>query len=216
MQRFGVVRFFAFFAVTAAAAAAFHALLNPTDVAVLVGASGAVSGLTAAAVRFAIGPGLLSGRCDWQRPAAPLAEALRDRQVLVFVAVWFGINLLAGLGAPFGGRGCASPGGACRRLRGRTAALLAVRPVAAALTPASRRPRLLSCDNLTRLPHDERDGRLRRGPHSARTERTSHDRRHYPRGQGPPYRHRRNPSFPSGGRAPAGGTPHRRSPDRRP
>ncbi len=105
MKRFGVARFFAFFAVTAAAAAAFHALLNPTDVAVLVGASGAVSGLTAAAVRFAIGPGLLSGRADWRRPAAPLTEALRDRQVLIFVVVWFGINLLAGLGAPFGGEG---------------------------------------------------------------------------------------------------------------
>jgi membrane associated rhomboid family serine protease len=105
MRRFGVARFFAFFAVTAAAAAAFHALVNPTDVAVLVGASGAVSGLTAASLRFAIGPGLLSGRADWRKPAAPLAEALRDRQVLIFVAVWFGINLIAGLGAPFGGEG---------------------------------------------------------------------------------------------------------------
>ncbi len=105
MKRFGMARFFAFFAVTAAAAAAFHALMNPTDVAVLVGASGAVSGLTAASVRFAIGPGLLSGRGDFYRPAAPLAEALCDKQVLIFVAVWFGINLIAGLGAPFGGEG---------------------------------------------------------------------------------------------------------------
>ncbi len=105
LVRFGTLRFLAFFAVTAAAAAVFHALLNPTDVAVLVGASGAVSGLTAASLRFAIGPGLFGGRADWHRPAAPLAVALRDRQVLIFVAVWFAINLVAGLGAPFGGEG---------------------------------------------------------------------------------------------------------------
>jgi len=105
MIRFGAPRFLAFFAVTAAAAAAFHALFNLTDVSVLVGASGAVSGLTAASLRFAIGPGLFAGRADWRRPAAPLTTALRDRQVLVFVGVWFAINLLTGLGAPFGGEG---------------------------------------------------------------------------------------------------------------
>ena len=105
MRRFGGLRFLAFFAVTAALAAIFHALFNSTDVSVLVGASGAVSGLTAAALRFAIGPGLLSGRNDWTRPAAPLSVALRDRQVLIFVVVWFAINLAAGLGAPLGGEG---------------------------------------------------------------------------------------------------------------
>jgi membrane associated rhomboid family serine protease len=104
MQRLGILRFFAFFAVTAGLAAAFHAVFNPTDVSVLVGASGAVSGLTAAALRFAVGPhGFGAGQETWHRPAAPLSVALRDRRVLIFIAVWFGINLLAGLGVPLGG-----------------------------------------------------------------------------------------------------------------
>jgi len=105
MRRFGLGRFLLFFAVTAAGAAVFQALLNRTDVSALIGASGAVSGLTAAALRFAIGPGLLAGRAHVRRPAAPLAAALADRTVLMFIAVWFGINLVAGLGAPFGGEG---------------------------------------------------------------------------------------------------------------
>jgi membrane associated rhomboid family serine protease len=106
MERFGLWRFLLFFAATAAAGALLQALLNPTEVSALIGASGAVSGLTAAALRFAIGPGLMGpGRLSRLRPAAPLAIALRDRNVLIFIAVWFGINLVAGLGAPFGGEG---------------------------------------------------------------------------------------------------------------
>jgi membrane associated rhomboid family serine protease len=104
MQRLGIVRFFTFFAVTAGIAAIFHAFFNASDVSVLVGASGAVSGLTAAALRFAVGPhGFGAGPDTWYRPAAPLSVALRDRRVLIFIAVWFGINLLAGLGIPLGG-----------------------------------------------------------------------------------------------------------------
>jgi membrane associated rhomboid family serine protease len=104
MQRLGVLRFFAFFAVTAGLAAIFHAVFNPSDVSVLVGASGAVSGLTAAALRFAVGPhGFGADPEALHLPAAPLSQALRDRRVLIFIAVWFGINLLAGLGIPLGG-----------------------------------------------------------------------------------------------------------------
>jgi membrane associated rhomboid family serine protease len=104
MQRLGIMRFLAFFAATAALAAIFHAFFNPADVSVLVGASGAVSGLTAAALRFAVGPhGFGAGPEIWHRPAAPLLMALRDRRVLIFIAVWFGINLLTGLGISMGG-----------------------------------------------------------------------------------------------------------------
>lgn len=106
MERFGAGRFLGFFAATAAAAALFQTLFDRTDVSALIGASGAVSGLTAAALRFAIGPGMFgAGQAARFRPAAPLGEALRDRTVLIFIAVWFGINLVAGLGAPFGGEG---------------------------------------------------------------------------------------------------------------
>ncbi len=104
MWRFGSIRFLLFFAVTAAAAAAFHACLNQLDVSVLVGASGAVSGLTAAALRFSVGPSGFGTAPDQVfRPAASLGSAMRDRRVLLFIGIWFGINLLAGLGIPLGG-----------------------------------------------------------------------------------------------------------------
>ena len=104
VQRFGGWRFLAFFMVTALCGAVFHALFNTTDVAVLVGASGAVSGLTAGVLRFGVGPqGFGAGREAWFKPAAPLLQALQNRQVLVFIAIWFGVNFLAGLGVPVGG-----------------------------------------------------------------------------------------------------------------
>jgi membrane associated rhomboid family serine protease len=108
MQRFGIVPFSLFFCATAASAAALHGFLNPADVSVLVGASGAVSGLTAAALRFAFagnGFGLGFGPHQVMRPAPPLLTALSDRRVMIFVAIWFGLNLLAGLGIPLGGGG---------------------------------------------------------------------------------------------------------------
>jgi membrane associated rhomboid family serine protease len=104
MARFGLVRFLAFFALTAAAAAIFHALMHPRDVSILVGASGAVSGLTAAALRFAFTGHAFGGR-SFHAPAPPLMEVLRDRRVAAFVIVWFGLNLLAGLGMPLSAGG---------------------------------------------------------------------------------------------------------------
>jgi len=96
--RLGPLRFIAFWAVTAAAGAlAFHAW-NPAGEGLLIGASGAISGMTGAAARFAF-------RVDRRRrPAAfagaplPLAAALANRNVLLFVAVWMVLNLVAGLG----------------------------------------------------------------------------------------------------------------------
>jgi membrane associated rhomboid family serine protease len=104
MIRFGLVRFALFFLVTAALAALFHTLFNPRDVHILVGASGAVSALTAAALRFAFIGGAY-GRQDFHAPAPPVPAMLRDKRVVAFVLVWFGLNLLAGLGMPLGASG---------------------------------------------------------------------------------------------------------------
>jgi membrane associated rhomboid family serine protease len=104
MQRFGLPRFALFFALTAALAALCHAALNPRDVHVLLGASGAVSGLTAAALRFAFTSSGF-GPQSFHAPAPPIREILRDRRVIVFMLVWFGLNLLAGFGMPLGGAG---------------------------------------------------------------------------------------------------------------
>jgi len=52
-RRFGTVRFFAFFAVTAIAGAVAHLVTHQHEVAPMIGASAAVSGMMAAAIRFA-------------------------------------------------------------------------------------------------------------------------------------------------------------------
>jgi membrane associated rhomboid family serine protease len=56
----------------------------------------------AAAVRFIFqtdGPlGFFSGDA-YRRPAAPLTTALRDPRVIAFLVIWFGLNLLFGVGS---------------------------------------------------------------------------------------------------------------------
>jgi membrane associated rhomboid family serine protease len=71
----------------------------------VIGASAAVSGMMAASMRFAFqphGPVALWQRKDeraYHIPALPLLTALRDPRILMFLAVWFGINLIFGFGA---------------------------------------------------------------------------------------------------------------------
>lgn len=102
--RFGAFRFSAFFAVTAAAGALAHLLTHFGEFAPLVGASASISGCMAAAIRFVFeagGPlGVFRGGGEraYCVPAAPLRQVLRDPQVLVFLGVWFLINLGFGLG----------------------------------------------------------------------------------------------------------------------
>ncbi len=111
-RRFGATRFLAFFTVAAAGGAAAHLAAHPGEVLPVIGASAAVSGMMAASMRFAFQPrGPLA---VWQAngagarhvPAAPLFSALRDPRILAFLLVWFGINILFGLGSlPIAGAG---------------------------------------------------------------------------------------------------------------
>jgi membrane associated rhomboid family serine protease len=104
-RRFGVLRFVAFYAVTAAAGAGLHLATHAGEQFPMIGASAAVSGLMAAAMRFAFqrgGPlGLLRGDDEqaYRVPAIPLTGVLSDARVLIFLVVWFGINILFGLGS---------------------------------------------------------------------------------------------------------------------
>jgi membrane associated rhomboid family serine protease len=104
-RRFGAWRFVVFCAITAAAGAAAHLLTHAGEFWPMVGASAAISGCMAAAIRFVFqagGPlGMLRGQRDasYAKPAAPLFVTLRDGRVLIFLAVWFGLNLLFGLGS---------------------------------------------------------------------------------------------------------------------
>lgn len=104
-RRFGPVRFLAFFVVTAAAGALAFLLTESGGQSLVVGASASISGTMAAAMRFAFQRGgplsfLRENDADAYRvPAIPLSGMLRDGRVLIFLIVWFGMNLLFGLGS---------------------------------------------------------------------------------------------------------------------
>jgi membrane associated rhomboid family serine protease len=111
-RRFGAPRFLAFFAVTAAAGAAMHLITHAGEQNPMIGASAAISGTMAAAMRFAFQRGGPLGfwretdDAAYRVPAIPLTGVLSDPRVLAFLAVWFGINILFGLGTlPITGSG---------------------------------------------------------------------------------------------------------------
>lgn len=85
--------FLAFFAASGVAGALFYALFNPASPILLIGASGAISGLMAGAMRFALRPFAPYGPA-YGRLASPGA-----RPVLVASAVYIGINLMTAIGA---------------------------------------------------------------------------------------------------------------------
>ena len=109
-RRIGTIRFLLFFAVTAAAGAAFHLATNFGTVQVVIGASGAISGYMAASVRFAFQRGgpldlLRSGDpAAYRVPSVPLGALVRDMRIVAFIGAWLGVNMLVGLG------GLAMPG----------------------------------------------------------------------------------------------------------
>ncbi|MBB3771383.1 membrane associated rhomboid family serine protease [Angulomicrobium tetraedrale] len=102
-KRFGPVRFLAFFAVAAAAGAGLHLISHEGEMVPMIGASAAVSGCMAAAIRFMFAA---EGREAWRPdflgasvefPAPPLSVVMRDRRVISFVVVWFVINIAFGV-----------------------------------------------------------------------------------------------------------------------
>lgn len=104
-RRFGTARFLLFSAVCAAAGAALHLVTHWGELVPVIGASGAISGQMAAAIRFVfqrggpLNPMRYSAPTLYDAPAVPLLQALRQPQVIAFLAVWFGLNLLFGLAA---------------------------------------------------------------------------------------------------------------------
>jgi membrane associated rhomboid family serine protease len=104
-RRFGTVRFFLFMAVTAVAGALAHLVTHEHAVTPMIGASASVSGTMAAAIRFAFvrGSFLSFSRGDADAaarvPALSLTRALRNPRVLGFLGVWFGVNIIFGVGS---------------------------------------------------------------------------------------------------------------------
>jgi len=102
-RRIGAVRFLLLSAAAAAGGAAVHFLAYPRDEALVIGASGAVSGMMAGAARFAFVPGgPLSDRASpdaYRLAAEPLRKLLSRPRALAFILVWMGMNVLVGAGA---------------------------------------------------------------------------------------------------------------------
>jgi membrane associated rhomboid family serine protease len=102
-RRFGPLRFLAFFAVCAAAGAIAHLISYGGQNAPVIGASAAISGTMAGAMRFAFQRGgplnfwRTGSAEDYRVPAASLWRALREPAVMIFIGAWFGINLLFGM-----------------------------------------------------------------------------------------------------------------------
>ena len=105
-RRFGAWRFFALMAACSIGGAAMHYAAHRFDLMPVVGASAAISGAMAAAVRFVFQPGAplggTIGQSFHQRPL-PLVKVFTNARTLPFLLVWFGVNFLFGLvSAPLG------------------------------------------------------------------------------------------------------------------
>jgi membrane associated rhomboid family serine protease len=104
-RRFGPLRFVGIFLLSGLAGAAAHYLVHPYGLEPVVGASAAISGAVAAAMRFAFEPGAPLGpgrhfpganESPYRGPALPLARVFRDGRALTFLLTWFGCNILFG------------------------------------------------------------------------------------------------------------------------
>jgi membrane associated rhomboid family serine protease len=104
-RRFRPLRFLALFVLSGVAGAAAFLLVHPFGLEPVVGASAAISGAVAAAMRFAfepdapLGPGrslAVTNDSAYFVPALPLARVFRDGRALVFLLTWFGCNILFG------------------------------------------------------------------------------------------------------------------------
>lgn len=103
VRRIGLLRFFLFWCLSAAAAVAFHTILHWGAMILVVGASGVVSGLMGAAARFVFSPsGRISRQFAHLNRRLTIGEALSNRSVLVFSGIWFLTNFLIGFGQVFG------------------------------------------------------------------------------------------------------------------
>ena len=98
-RRIGTARFVLFWLVSAIASAALFTALHHGETLVMVGASGVVSALMAAAARFAFqaSNGFNRNKAHlW--PRLTIGQSLANKSVVGFLIVWFGINMLAAIG----------------------------------------------------------------------------------------------------------------------
>ena len=104
-RRFGSGRFLALFIFSGIAGAAAFALVHPSGIEPVVGASAAISGAVGAAMRFAFQPGAPLGpgrnlsatnEGAYFAPALSPMGVFREGRALAFLLTWFGCNILFG------------------------------------------------------------------------------------------------------------------------
>ncbi len=101
-RRFGMLRSVLFFAATAAAGALAHLAAVGTAFVPVIGASAAVSGFTAAALRFVfqmggpLGAMRASAEDAYRQPALSLAEMVRNGPIMGMTVVWIALNVAFG------------------------------------------------------------------------------------------------------------------------
>jgi membrane associated rhomboid family serine protease len=102
-RRTDAMRFIAFFLIAGVAGALLYLAINGSALILVIGASGAISGLMGAAFRFLFrgmqegGPvGLAHASTT---PLMPLGETLRDRRIMMAVAGWTVLNVVLAWGA---------------------------------------------------------------------------------------------------------------------
>lgn len=102
-RRLGSGRFLNLMALSTIGGALLHWWSRDLDVLPLVGASAAVSGATAAAIRFVFAPGLRFGTLSDDAvvqaiPAERFGQLWRNPRALIFLVIWFATNFLFGAG----------------------------------------------------------------------------------------------------------------------
>ncbi len=106
-RRIGEVRFVLFWIVSSIAAALLHLVVNWGEASLMIGASGVISALMGAACRFAFGERQrnFTRMTGLEPPLLSVGQALADRTVRVFIAVWFFGNIAIAVGLPLFGAG---------------------------------------------------------------------------------------------------------------
>jgi membrane associated rhomboid family serine protease len=98
-RRIGETKFFAFSILCGVAGALTHLALHFGEMAPVVGASAAISGQMAAALRVVFGE-RRGGRLDFAQSTLPtLGQSLTDPRMIIIIAMWAGLNLIFGVGA---------------------------------------------------------------------------------------------------------------------
>lgn len=103
-RRFGPWRFWLFSALCAAGGAGMHLLFHFGEAVPVVGASAAIAGQMAGAARFVFDDGgplvFRAGASDavYRRPAQSLLGTLFNKRALVFIVIFFVVNLAIGVG----------------------------------------------------------------------------------------------------------------------